>query len=51
MKFTLDTKILVSGTFWTGDSFQILDTIDKDKLKHVSSKELINESLLMNITK
>src|SRR3989338_4172013 len=43
MKVTLDTNILVSGTFWTGDSFQILDMIDKGKLKHVSSKELINE--------
>ena len=43
MKVALDTNILVSGTFWTGDSFRILDMIDKGKLKHVSSKELINE--------
>ena len=43
MKVTLDTNILVSGAFWTGDSFQILDMIDKGKLKHVSSKEIINE--------
>ena len=43
MKVTLDTNVLVSGTFWTGDSFKILDIIDKGKLKHVSSKELIDE--------
>ena len=29
MKVTLDTNVLVSGTFWTGDSYRILDIIDK----------------------
>ncbi len=31
MKVTLDTNILVSGTFWSGDSFKILELIDKGK--------------------
>lgn len=43
MKVTLDTNVLVSGTFWTGDSFRILDLIDKNKLKSVTSKEIIGE--------
>jgi predicted nucleic acid-binding protein len=43
MKVTLDTNILVSGTFWTGSSFIILDMIDKKKLKNVSSKEIVEE--------
>lgn len=43
MKVTLDTNILVSGTFWTGDSFKILDMLDKGKLTNVSTKDIINE--------
>jgi len=43
MKVTLDTNVLVSGTFWTGNSYRILDIIDKKKLKNVSSKEIIEE--------
>lgn len=43
MKVTLDTNVLVSGTFWTGDSFRILDLIDKNKIKSVTSKEIIRE--------
>lgn len=43
MRITLDTNILISGTFWTGDSFRILDMIDKKKLSNVSSREIIEE--------
>ena len=43
MRITLDTNVLISGTFWTGDPFRILDMVDKNKLKNVSSKEIIEE--------
>jgi len=43
MKVTLDTNVLVSGTFWTGTSFRILDAIDKNRLEHVTSKEIVKE--------
>ena len=33
IRVTLDTNVLISGTFWTGDSFKILDLIDKKELK------------------
>ncbi len=45
MKVTLDTNVLVSGTFWTGDSFRILNLIDKNKLRNITSKEIIKELL------
>ena len=43
MRITLDTNILVSGTFWTGASFRILDLVDRKKLRSISSKEIIEE--------
>ena len=43
MKVTLDTNVLVSGTFWTGDSFTILNLIDQNKFRNVTSKEIIKE--------
>jgi len=43
MKVTLDTNILVSGTFWTGPSFRILELIDKGKIKSVLSEKIIKE--------
>jgi len=43
MKVTLDVNVLISGTFWTGDSFRILETIDKKELLFVTSKAIIDE--------
>lgn len=43
MKVTLDTNILISGTFWTGNSFKILEFIDNKKLDCVLSKEILKE--------
>jgi len=43
MKVTLDTNILISGTFWTGDSFKILNLIDTNKIKCVLSEEILKE--------
>jgi len=42
-KVVLDTNILISGTFWDGSSFKILDMIDKKKIESVLSKEIIAE--------
>lgn len=43
IKITPDTNILVSGTFWSGDSFRILNLIDKNFLLCVLSKDIIKE--------
>ena len=43
MKVVLDTNVLVSGTFWIGDSFEILKRIDLKKIILVLSEELIDE--------
>ena len=43
MKVILDTNVLVSGTFWTGNSFRILNLIDKNELSNITSKEIIKE--------
>jgi len=43
MKVVLDTNVLVSGTFWKGDSSRILEFIDSGKLELVLSGELIEE--------
>lgn len=43
LKITLDTNILISGTFWTGPSFRILDLIDKWKITLILSEEILFE--------
>ena len=43
MKVVLDTNILVSATFWTGDSFRVLALADERKIRNISSKEIIKE--------
>jgi len=43
MKITLDTNVLVSATFWTGDSFRILKLIDEKKMNLVLSLPIIEE--------
>lgn len=43
MKVTLDTNVLISGTFWSGDSHKILTMVDEKKLVSVLSKEIITE--------
>ncbi len=42
-KVILDTNILISGTFWTGSSFRILDMVDKKIVESISSKEILLE--------
>jgi len=43
MKVTLDTNILVSGTFWEGEAFRILQFIEQKKVKCFLSKEILEE--------
>ena len=43
MRVVLDTNVLVSGTFWNGDSAEIIERIDKGELELIISKELIEE--------
>ena len=43
MKITTDTNILVSGTFWRGDSARILKMIDNGEIELILSEELIEE--------
>lgn len=43
IKITLDTNILVSGSFWSGASFKILNLIDRKEIILVLSKEILTE--------
>ncbi|MFH1071860.1 MAG: putative toxin-antitoxin system toxin component, PIN family [Nanoarchaeota archaeon] len=43
MKIVLDTNVLVSGTFWTGDSFRILELIDQKEVMLVLSLSILKE--------
>jgi putative PIN family toxin of toxin-antitoxin system len=43
MRVVLDTNVLVSGTFWTGDSFEILKRAELKEIELILSEELINE--------
>lgn len=43
MKVVLDTNILVSGTFWKGDSSRIIEFIENDRINLIISQELIDE--------
>jgi len=42
-RVTLDTNVLVSATFWTGESFKIVDMIDKKKVHCILSDEILSE--------
>ena len=42
-RIVLDTNVLVSGTFWSGNSFKIIELIDKKKVKSILSKEILTE--------
>lgn len=43
MKIVLDTNVLVSGTFWKGNSAKIIDKIENKEIGLILSKELIEE--------
>lgn len=43
MIIVLDTNVLLSGTFWEGDSFRILQLIESGKLKCFISEPILSE--------
>ena len=43
MKLVLDTNIVVSGTFWKGDSFRILDLVNKGKVNIIVTQPILEE--------
>jgi len=43
MKITLDTNVLVSGTFWEGEAFGIFQLIEQKKASCSLSKEILEE--------
>lgn len=43
MKITVDTNVLISATFWYGDSFRILERVENKEIELVLSHEIIKE--------
>lgn len=43
MRVVLDTNVLISSTFWSGASSQIIDKIENKEIELVLSKEIIEE--------
>ena len=43
MKITVDTNVLVSATFWYGDSEKIIEMAERKEIELVLSKEIIEE--------
>lgn len=43
MKFVADTNVLISATFWKGDSEKIIIKAEKKEIKLILSKEIITE--------
>jgi uncharacterized protein len=43
MKVTLDTNVLISGTYWKGDPHEILNLIDRGVIVCVLSEDIIAE--------
>ncbi|MBS3174881.1 putative toxin-antitoxin system toxin component, PIN family [Candidatus Woesearchaeota archaeon] len=43
MKITVDTNILISATFWNGDSQKIIELVEENKVILVLSKEILKE--------
>ena len=43
MNITVDTNVLISATFWSGDSNKIIELVENGKLTLVLSKEIVQE--------
>jgi uncharacterized protein len=43
IRFTADTNVLISGSFWSGSSFKILEKADKKEIELVTSSGIIQE--------
>ena len=42
-RVVLDTNVIVSGTFWSGVSFQVMRLVDEEKICLVLSSEILRE--------
>ena len=43
MEVTVDTNVLISSTFWEGDSFRIIKKVENKEIDLILSKEIIKE--------
>lgn len=43
MKIVLDTNVLISATFWDGDSNKIIEKVERKEIELVLSKDIIEE--------
>ena len=43
IKVTLDTNVLISGTFWEGEAYQIMQLIEQKKIQCFLSEEILEE--------
>ena len=43
MRITADTNVLLSATFWLGDSFRIIEKVEKGEIELVLSRDIIQE--------
>src|SRR3989339_1957033 len=43
MKITADTNVLVSATFWDGESNKIIEKVERNEIELVLSKEILEE--------
>ena len=43
MKVTVDTNVLISATFWNGDSQRIIELVEDKKLTLVLSEDILKE--------
>ncbi|MEK6937574.1 MAG: putative toxin-antitoxin system toxin component, PIN family [Nanoarchaeota archaeon] len=43
MRITVDTNVLVSATFWNGDSNKIIEKVERKEIELVLSKDIIKE--------
>ena len=43
LKVTLDTNVLVSGTFWEGEAYKIIQLVEQKKIQCYLSKEILAE--------
>jgi len=43
MRITVDTNVLISATFWKGNSFRIIEKVENKELDLVLSKDIIKE--------
>lgn len=43
IKVTLDTNVLISGTFWEGEAYKIIQLVEQKKIQCYLSKEILAE--------